>query len=166
MGSEGRTSSGPPGPSEPLCSSLQQMRGSAGCEMDVVIAPRPPGLQPIHGPVSALIEPAQTEATATDRPAVTLFRGPVSREDQSGEGCDSSSLLAAVSEGGWLNFNHSRRNQRNNHTDIRPHDTLLQQQTTKHGKRYTWVNDQHVSPLTWFGCLEANCWAISLPEPH
>lgn len=60
--------------------------------MDVVIAPRPPGLQPIHGPVSALIEPAQTEATVTDRPAVTLFRGPVSHEDQSGEECDSSSL--------------------------------------------------------------------------
>lgn len=57
--SEVRTSSGASGALGAPLSSLQQMRGSAGCEMAVVIAPRPRGLQPIHSPVSSLIEPAE-----------------------------------------------------------------------------------------------------------
>lgn len=57
--SEVRTSSGASGALGASFSSLQQMRGSAGCEMAVVIAPRPQGLQPIHSPVSSLIEPVE-----------------------------------------------------------------------------------------------------------
>ncbi|KAK1887190.1 Schlafen family member 13, partial [Dissostichus eleginoides] len=41
--------------------SLQEMRGSAGCEIAVVIAPRPRGLQPIRSPVSSLMEPRRLE---------------------------------------------------------------------------------------------------------
>lgn len=44
------------------------MRGSVGCEMATVIAPRPQGLQPIHSPVSSLIELVEIgdDPTVTD----------------------------------------------------------------------------------------------------
>ena len=68
--SEVRTSSGASGALGAPLSPLQQMRGSAGCEMAVVIAPRPRGLQPIHSPVSSLIEPVEIgdEPTVTEPP--------------------------------------------------------------------------------------------------
>ncbi|KAK2880565.1 hypothetical protein Q8A73_023263 [Channa argus] len=52
------------------CMQLHQMRGSAGCEMAVVIAPRPRALQPIHSPVSSLIELVEIgdDPTVTDPP--------------------------------------------------------------------------------------------------
>lgn len=65
--SEVRTSSGASGGLGAPLSSLQQMSGSAGCEMAAVIAPRPRGLQPIHSPVSSLIEPEEIG----DDPTVT-----------------------------------------------------------------------------------------------
>ncbi|KAF3843906.1 hypothetical protein F7725_015954 [Dissostichus mawsoni] len=58
--SEVRTSSGASGTLGAHLS-LQEMRGSAGCEIAVVIAPRPRGLQPIRSPVSSLMEPRRLE---------------------------------------------------------------------------------------------------------
>ncbi|KAI9547483.1 hypothetical protein NQZ68_017032 [Dissostichus eleginoides] len=58
--SEVRTSSGASGALGAHLS-LQEMRGSAGCEIAVVIAPRPRGLQPIRSPVSSLMEPRRLE---------------------------------------------------------------------------------------------------------
>lgn len=76
--SEVRTSSGASGALGAPLSSLQQMRGSAGCEMAVVIAPRPRGLQPIHSPVSSVIEPVEIgyEPTVTEPPPpqITLLK--------------------------------------------------------------------------------------------
>lgn len=89
---------GPPGPSQPLCSSLQQMRGSAGCEMAAVIAPRPRGLQPIHSPVSALIEAPPPPPP----PAVTLLKGTVNHKEPVKSQHWSSSLFPTVSK---LNLN-------------------------------------------------------------